>query len=211
MSDKKIELNRRRVLGGLITVGGAAAAAGAGTFALFSDTETSSGNTIQAGTLSLDAASSTQFPFTNIVPGWSATPSITTDYNSNSSIDPVSVDLTLSLSENDAANDPASTAPLSAAEFGQKIRVNSATIDDGTNTTDLTTGPSPRTTGHPGSQSYIDLDQLADGSTVNGVLTDVSPGDTITLSLDLEMPTAVGNSAQADGVDLTAEFVAEQP
>ncbi|WP_136689928.1 TasA family protein [Halorhabdus amylolytica] len=49
----EIELTRRRVLGGLITVGAASAAAGAGTFALFSDTETSSGNEVTAGTLDL--------------------------------------------------------------------------------------------------------------------------------------------------------------
>lgn len=53
MADDTIELNRRRVLGGIITVGAAAAAAGAGTFAAFSDTETSSENTISAGKLNL--------------------------------------------------------------------------------------------------------------------------------------------------------------
>lgn len=48
-----IVLTRRRVLSGLVTVGGASAAAGAGTVAYFSDTESSSGNTVQAGTLDL--------------------------------------------------------------------------------------------------------------------------------------------------------------
>ncbi|WP_277555482.1 TasA family protein [Halobaculum limi] len=52
-SGSTIELNRRRVLGALGTVGVASAGAGAGTFALFSDTETSSGNSVQAGTLDL--------------------------------------------------------------------------------------------------------------------------------------------------------------
>jgi len=56
MSDENsssIELNRRRVLGALGTVGVASAGAGAGTFALFSDTESSTGNSVQAGTLDL--------------------------------------------------------------------------------------------------------------------------------------------------------------
>jgi len=53
MNGKDIELSRRRVLGGIATVGAASAAAGAGTFALFSDTESSTENSIQAGTLDL--------------------------------------------------------------------------------------------------------------------------------------------------------------
>ena len=52
-SGSTIELNRRRVLAGLGTIGLASAGAGAGTMALFSDTETSSGNAVQAGTLDL--------------------------------------------------------------------------------------------------------------------------------------------------------------
>lgn len=61
-SDSTIELNRRRVLSGLGVIGIASAGAGAGTMALFSDSETSSGNTVQAGTLDLnDGVSSTSF------------------------------------------------------------------------------------------------------------------------------------------------------
>lgn len=56
MSDKKLELNRRRVLAGIGVIGAASAGAGAGTMALFSDTESSSGNTVQAGTLDLKVA-----------------------------------------------------------------------------------------------------------------------------------------------------------
>ncbi|GAA0457353.1 SipW-dependent-type signal peptide-containing protein [Halococcus dombrowskii] len=49
----KSPLTRRRVLGGMATVG-AAGAVGAGTWAAFSDQETSSGNSVQAGTLDLE-------------------------------------------------------------------------------------------------------------------------------------------------------------
>ena len=51
-----VEITRRRVLGGLLTVGAASSAAGSGTVALFSDTEASTGNTVQAGTLDLSVA-----------------------------------------------------------------------------------------------------------------------------------------------------------
>ena len=47
------EITRRRMLGGVLTVGAASSAAGAGTVALFEDTEASTGNSVQAGTLDL--------------------------------------------------------------------------------------------------------------------------------------------------------------
>lgn len=56
MSEKKLELSRRRILAGLGTIGVASAGAGAGTFALFSDEESSEDNTVQAGTLNLEQA-----------------------------------------------------------------------------------------------------------------------------------------------------------
>lgn len=58
-SNSTFELNRRRALAGLGTIGVASAGAGAGTMALFSDTEESSGNTVQAGTLDLDIGDDT--------------------------------------------------------------------------------------------------------------------------------------------------------
>jgi len=56
------DLSRRKVLGGVLTVGAASAATGAGTMALFSDSEESQDNTIQAGTLDLtDGFASSSF------------------------------------------------------------------------------------------------------------------------------------------------------
>ncbi|WP_256298239.1 choice-of-anchor W domain-containing protein [Haloarchaeobius salinus] len=53
MSDKKIGLSRRRVLGGLGAIGVASAGAGLGTSAYFSDTESFVGNILEAGSLDL--------------------------------------------------------------------------------------------------------------------------------------------------------------
>ncbi|WP_435102380.1 TasA family protein [Halarchaeum sp. P4] len=55
-----IQLTRRTVLAAVVAVGLVAAGAGAGTMALFSDQETSDSNTIQAGTLNLNALSANQ-------------------------------------------------------------------------------------------------------------------------------------------------------
>ena len=78
MSDKKVALTRRRVLGGLGAIGAAGAAGGAGTFAYFSDTEESSGNTVSAGTLDLtpDGQSVETFSVSGVKPTDSGTETI---------------------------------------------------------------------------------------------------------------------------------------
>lgn len=214
MSDKNIELTRRRVLGGIATVGAASAAVGAGTFAAFSDTETSSGNTISAGTLDLESPSATNFALTSFNPGSQETASVSTTYSNDSTLD-AEVSLSLSLSEAD--NEPTEPSvdnekELTADEFAQKVKVNSASISDGSTSYDFP-DLSETTTGHPpdgngGTQSYIDLKELE--GEYNSILSDVSPGDSIDLSLTLSMPTKVGNEAQADGVNVGVTFTADQ-
>ncbi|SFR93124.1 SipW-cognate class signal peptide [Halomicrobium zhouii] len=81
MNGKDIELSRRRVLGGIATVGAASAAVGAGTYAAFSDTEESTDNTISAGSLTLDTVSGTEFSLGKLYPNESTSEiEITTDY-----------------------------------------------------------------------------------------------------------------------------------
>ncbi|MDY7082787.1 MAG: vWA domain-containing protein, partial [Halobacteria archaeon] len=53
MTDKRIELTRRKVLGALGVAGAGAALGGAGTMAFFSDEETYTGNQLQAGSLDM--------------------------------------------------------------------------------------------------------------------------------------------------------------
>jgi len=72
------DLSRRKVLGGVLTVGAASAATGAGTMAYFSDTEESNDNTVSAGTLDLAAGDGSRGPYTivnvpNAAPGYSDT------------------------------------------------------------------------------------------------------------------------------------------
>jgi len=70
---EKIKLTRRRALAALGVIGAGSAAAGAGTFALFSDTESSGPNSITAGTLDLQldpdgSGASTSITLSNIKP-----------------------------------------------------------------------------------------------------------------------------------------------
>jgi len=69
MPEKQVELTRRRVLGGIGTIGAASAVAGAGTMAYFSDSESSNNNTISAGTLNLEPAGSSDGGSFNIAAG----------------------------------------------------------------------------------------------------------------------------------------------
>jgi predicted ribosomally synthesized peptide with SipW-like signal peptide len=68
MSDDGMNLSRRKVLGGITTVGAASAAAGAGTFALFSSNEESDVGTVSTGTVKLgqNGGSTTTFSATNL-------------------------------------------------------------------------------------------------------------------------------------------------
>ncbi|WP_435180331.1 TasA family protein [Halorussus sp. AFM4] len=75
-TDGTADLTRRRVLGGLATIGTASAAAGAGTMALFQDSETSGNNTFAAGTLDLEVGpgfSTTVLQISPVKPGESGT------------------------------------------------------------------------------------------------------------------------------------------
>ncbi len=53
MSDRKIDLSRRKILAGLGTIGAASAGAGLGTSAYFTDEESFTGNRLEAGELNL--------------------------------------------------------------------------------------------------------------------------------------------------------------
>lgn len=200
------KLNRRRVLGGIVTIGAASAAAGAGTFAYFSDTENSSGNTVEAGTLDLDTIADGQMSVTDLAPGQTV-PSNTfsTTYSGSVSAE---IDIDVRIAESSEPNEPSSNNnDLSATNFASKLVVTTATASVGGSTEDLTA-----TASDSDGDGTITLDELVGSApydTVTG--SNAASGDTVSLELDLAFPTSVGNSAQADGVDITVEFTAQQP
>ncbi|MHB9288138.1 TasA family protein [Halobacteriales archaeon Cl-PHB] len=204
MSDKTIKLTRRRAIGGLITIGGAAAAAGAGTFALFSDTETSSGNTITAGTLNLTGPSDATLTASNLAPGESVpssgTATIQATYDSGSSIDPVKVDLSIANSEpSSEPTEPSNSTDQTASAFAQQLNVDTANLTkNGSVQEDLTS-----------SQGVSTADDL-DGLSLADAFGDVSPSNTVGLELAFTFDSNAGNEYQADGVSITVDFTAEQ-
>jgi len=77
MTENQLRITRRRLLGSIFVIGAGSAAVGSGTLAYFSDTETSSGNSITSGTLDLTLDPTTTFlNKSNIKPGDSGTSTV---------------------------------------------------------------------------------------------------------------------------------------
>lgn len=68
-NNARLELSRRKVLGGMATVGVAGAGAGAGTWAYFSDEGSSGNNSLSAGTLELADVDDEAFQVNDAAPG----------------------------------------------------------------------------------------------------------------------------------------------
>lgn len=189
-----IELTRRRLLGGLVTVGAAGAGAGAGTMALFSDEETSTGNTIQAGTLTLDFASSGTFSFSTSLAPTETTGDSLTLVNGGSLGG--SLDVDVSYTESDGSpND----TDMSGDAVAQNLKVETLTYG-GTDLTAQLPGTGPWT--------LYDLANNAHGaseSTQNDLINLADPAGGTEFSIELRLGN-VGNDFQADGIAIDFTF-----
>ncbi|MCU4801482.1 CalY family protein [Halobacteria archaeon HArc-gm2] len=208
MNGKDIELSRRRVLGGIATVGAASAAAGAGTFAYFSDTETSDGNTINAGTLDLGSSTGGTISLSNAVPGDTTSVTVTSTYSG--SVD-AEVDVDFSVAEDTITenSEPTSNSTeLNATEFAEYLEVTEASVDIGStpHEEDLLSSVSD-TNGN----SLTDLADLVSAASFDSVTgNNVTDGEDVSVTLSLTFDENAGNDAQADGVDITIDLIAEQ-
>jgi spore coat-associated protein N len=184
-NSKTIELNRRRVLGGIVTIGGAAAAAGAGTTALFSDTQNNTSNTISAGELSLSSISGSPMSISGLYPSSDSTDSkqasIDTEYTGG-------VDAILDWGI-EIVNDP--------QDMASKIELENATLEAGGDGTDY-------------SDDHTTLQALVDNSPVSNYRT-ITDGTTITLTLDVRLSETAGNKYEGETIDIAVGFKARQP
>nr|WP_254282213.1 TasA family protein [Haloarcula salina] len=234
MSDKNIAVTRRRVLGGIVTVGAASAAVGAGTFAFFSDTETSTDNTVQAGTVDLNQASVTGSSSLgdNLAPGDSFTLQIETTYDG--SIDGVDLNLDARLQEpstdpDSGGEDNPSNTDLSAAQFASALSVDTAYVQINPGSSgpqdDLLSADSPggdintdidlsSATVDDGGQyevSGVDLDDvIADGLSGQNDYATLQGGDTVRVHIAGTLDENLGNAGQEDGVDIEVAFGVQQ-
>ncbi|WP_396613721.1 TasA family protein (plasmid) [Haloferax sp. S1W] len=201
MSEKVFKLTRRRALGGLLTIGAGSAATGVGTFALFSDTESSTENTLSAGTLSLaDGAASTMFSVTNLAP--TEKTSVYSVILENDGTLDGSLDIDLSVTENDSdatAGDDGNE-DIEAADFAKALNVLTFTVGD----TDVLE------TSFNGSATVWDIvnsSGQSDDSSVRDI--PLNSGNEKEFSFQVELQD-VGNPYQADGVDITFDFELNQ-
>lgn len=183
MSDRKIEITRRRVLGGVVTIGAASAAAGAGTFAMFSDEETSDGNTIQAGTLDLEVTEGDTWSFGigNAIPGESSgTASL--EIQSSGSISGNHVELAFDVTETEATRtegtDSGDTAPDSAEGMATLFKVDTATYNGTPLTAEEIEVRGDGIADH-NNNGIVDLDDYAEA----GIFDELSVGGTLTLEV----------------------------
>lgn len=192
MSEDKSSLTRRRVLGGLATIGAASAAAGAGTMAYFSDTEESTGNTVSAGTLDLKAdggdSAVTTINVGNVAPGDPVGSGSTTLKNSGS-IDG-SVDLMFGSASNwegtntEPENDTGTTD--STGELGDYLQV------------EVYVG-STLVRGDFSASSPQTFNQVFDGTEADSNV-GLAAGGSKDLQIKWKLPSGVGNEIQGDSV-----------
>lgn len=197
---KKVDLTRRKVLGGLASIGAASAAAGAGTMAYFSDTEDSTGNTVSAGTLNLNATdtadgmATTTVNIDDVAPGDSNSGSSTLK---NTGSIAGSVDLVFGSASNSEGNNPeAETDPDgdSNGDLGENLQV------------EVYVG-STLVRGDFNASSPPTFNDVFDNSEANSNVA-LGAGSSKDLTISWNLPSSVGNEIQGDSVsgDITIEL-----
>lgn len=196
-------MTRRRLLSSVATVGGASAASGAGTMALFSDTETSSGNAISTGTLNLTLdgsdATVTFLSETSIEPGetGSATLTLTNTGSLPGYVDVVvtsSTNYENGLQGNEGSRDDTGDDP---GEGNGELQNHLLVAAEFQNGPALWSGSEQATTALSEGAVY-DLDYELDGGTSD------------TFELSWELPADTGREAQSDGVEFALTFSLDQ-
>ncbi|MDG5776654.1 TasA family protein [Haloarculaceae archaeon H-GB2-1] len=202
----KMQITRRRALGALATIGAGSAAAGAGTFALFSDEETSDGNSLTAGTLDLQTGNSSTISFTasDVKPGQSGSSSL--DLQKAGSIaGDLTVEVT-SVSSTENNNPDSETDTTGDGELDDQLDLNIwLGTSSGTDTTfDSTADPVLNSDGTTGSSENYEPAVNYDATSWGDVITGFS--GPVSFNVDWQFPDdgATNNAAQGD--DLTVDF-----
>lgn len=179
-----------------MTVGAAAAAAGAGTFAAFSDTENSNGNSVTAGTLDLTVDSG-QGPvevlsLSDVVPGDSDSGTVTLANNGNVN-GTLSVAIDQITSNENGTNDPETEAGDSGSSDGVELE-SAVTVTISLASTQLISDTI---------NNLSDGQSLASGETLNA-------GNSKDLRLDYTVNSGAGNNIQSDSVSMDLDFTLTQ-
>ena len=176
--------------------------AGIGTWAFFSDVETSTGNTLTAGTLDLktddtDGVTQTLLA-TNLAPGNTVGPETITLKNTGS-VAGASLDLSFSYTETD--DTPNNVINMSASATAEMIEVTTLNYDSSSILSSIS---------NSNGSAYIDIDDLQNASPIS--LSGIDPGavNSKDFEIAVQLVAATGNDFQADGITVTMTFVLNQ-
>jgi predicted ribosomally synthesized peptide with SipW-like signal peptide len=216
--DDTYDLSRRKILGGIVTVGAAGATAGAGTMALFSDTEQSTGNTIQAGTLDLTAdgnngEATTTIDVGPIAPGDGGS-KMTTLKNTGTLSGNLNVDFGVLINNENGLEEPEKGADGEDDEEGDSDmtgELGRAHAAEGAHALDIKAG-----FGNDGTIETVILnsknkDPRNNISGVTGIEYNPnhsigSEGAEVDFIVEYSLPSEAGNAVQGDGVEFDVTF-----
>ena len=189
----------KKILASIFVIGILALAMGWGTYSLFSDTETSSGNTFTAGTLDLkvdgkdDPTVSVYFTESNIKPGDSGSKTIALS-NSGTIGGTAKVHIK-NVANTEEANPEPETDTTEPGDLGKYLvlKIWYDVEGDGFEADDL-----------------IVTDEVNDLNSVKTNLGALGAGLTRDVKIDWELPSGVGNDILGDKVTFDIEFILEQ-
>mgnify|MGYP000265355269 CR=1 FL=1 len=195
MPESEHELTRRRLLGGLVAIGATGAAAGAGTMAFFTESETSGNNAITSGTLTLGFGSGGTFSFnTGLVPTESTTGSVT--LQSGGSVTG-SLDVDVDYSESDSGSN---SQNVTAQQVAENLEVQTLTYGGTDLTGQISTSNSP-----PTLHDLATNPHGAGETTQNDLINLSDPGTGTDFIVELRLKN-VGSEFQSDGIAITFDF-----
>jgi predicted ribosomally synthesized peptide with SipW-like signal peptide len=198
----------RKILGLTIAALLVIGLAGVGTWAYFSDVETSSGNELVAGTLDLTPDTPGAFitSLTDLVPeADNAEQQI--EVTNAGSIDASSMDIDITITATDVDDTPLSPdgtgTAMTPAEFAEALKVETLTWLGG----DLLSGISENGTD---GNNYIDLAEVASADLTSQTGLDAGSPGTLAIDFTLDPNDDYGNDPQGDGCEIEVEFTLNQ-
>lgn len=210
MSEKP-ELTRRKILGGMATIGAASAVAGAGTMAYFSDTEESTGNSVSAGTLNLTTGpssdgSSFNISVSGLAPDDSGEEVGYLQLSNTGSIDGyLNYEITDWTDYENGRNDPEVDAGdgsggnpgAGAGELSNYLEIQAFV--------DRSPGNGTRNNDESITSGWV---ALSSGRVDTNI--PLAAGETVRIWVDARIPSGTGDVVQSDGVDIDAAFYLDQ-
>ena len=209
-------MNTKGILMSILMIGVVAMAAGAGTFAHFSDTETSTGNTFTAGTLDLKVNGSDTDTLTlsvsDIKPGMSGSNHVVLK-NAGSIAGELDVEVDATESTGDypepeQVDDPDGDDALLDEEANFYLGLDPddfSLSDDEDNNGNIVDDDEVFLIDSEGGTPTIASDQIKDAAAT------LDPSGTINFIIEYNVPDTVNNCIQGDGVNFDVTFTLEQP